>query len=90
MPVDIKSGPAGVEAPRDPAHRDRSGETVDEHTISPAGDPFYAASRRDHQDDRPHGCYGGYHYLGWESEEEGELVEVYDKVRCRRCEREDG
>jgi hypothetical protein len=27
MPVDIKSGPAGVDAPRDPAHR--NGGTVD-------------------------------------------------------------
>jgi hypothetical protein len=42
------------------------------------------------EEETPHGCYDGYHYLGWESEEEGELVEVYDKVRCRRCEREDG
>jgi hypothetical protein len=52
---------------------------VDEHTISPAGDPFYAASlgshRTDHDDlethyaalerlEPPHGCIAGVVYIG--------------------------
>jgi hypothetical protein len=58
---------------------------VDEHTISPAGDPFYAASR--HLDERePCRCYGGYHYVGHLVEgEDGEGVEVIEAVQCRRC-----
>ena len=36
-------------------------------------------------DDRPHGCYDGWHYLGYEAEDEsGELVEVIERVPCRR------
>jgi hypothetical protein len=58
---------------------------VDEHTISPAGDPFYAASLR--PDEAPHGCIGGYHYIGHivEDPETGEEIEVFEPVRCRRC-----
>jgi hypothetical protein len=63
--------------------------TVDEHTISPAGDPVYAASlgyRRDDQDEHPHGCYGGYHYIGHLVEgEDGEEVEVFEPIPCRCC-----
>jgi hypothetical protein len=58
--------------------------TVDEHTISPAGDPFTSAPRSDH-DETPHACLEGWVYLGFETEEDGELVEIYDRVRCRRC-----
>jgi hypothetical protein len=53
-----------------------------------AGDPFIAAGRHSGQDqDRPHGCLGGYVYLGElvVDEETGEEVEVYTAVRCRRC-----
>jgi hypothetical protein len=39
---------------------------------------------------RPHGCYDGWIFLGFETEEDGELVQITDRVRCRRCEREDG
>jgi hypothetical protein len=59
---------------------------VDEHTISPAGDPFYAAANHaDHE--QACACYGGYHYIGrmTEDPETGEEVEVYEPVRCRRC-----
>jgi hypothetical protein len=35
--------------------------------------------------DRPHGCYDGWVYLGFETEEDGELVEITDRVPCRRC-----
>jgi hypothetical protein len=33
----------------------------------------------------PHGCYDGFVYLGFETEEDGELVEITDRVPCRRC-----
>jgi hypothetical protein len=47
---------------------------VDEHTISPAGDPFHKAS---HDQDHPHACLNGYVYLGYTvlGEERGEEVE---------------
>jgi hypothetical protein len=69
-------------------------ETVDEHTISPAGDPFYAASRRTDDTIEAHYasleracyCYGGYHYVGHMVEDEhGDEVEVFTAVPCRRC-----
>jgi hypothetical protein len=63
---------------------------VDEIRISPQGDPFYAARsprRRDNQE-TPHGCYDGWVYLGFEVaelDEQGEYVEVIERVPCRRC-----
>ena len=34
----------------------------------------------------PCGCYGSHHYIGHMVEgEDGEEVEVFDAVRCRRC-----
>jgi hypothetical protein len=91
----MKDGPGGAVTPRGPAHT--KDPTVDEHTISPAGDPFYAASldyRRTDDTIEAHyasleracGCYGGYHYLGHVVEgEDGEEVEVFETVPCRRC-----
>jgi hypothetical protein len=35
--------------------------------------------------DHPHGCYEGFVYLGFETEQDGELVEITDRVPCRRC-----
>jgi hypothetical protein len=32
-------------------------------------------------------CYEGWVYLGFEVEEDGELVEITDRVRCKRCAR---
>ena len=62
---------------------------------------FYAASRPAqadaHEDveapyaalerlETPHGCIDGFVYLGFEGEDEdGEHVEVIDRVPCRRC-----
>ncbi len=58
---------------------------MDEHTISPAGDPFYAASRP-HEDDVPHGCIDGVVYIGRMVEgEDGQEVEAFEPVPCRRC-----
>jgi 5-methylcytosine-specific restriction endonuclease McrA len=35
----------------------------------------------------PHACYDGWVFLGFEGEDEnGELVEVLERVPCRRCE----
>ena len=70
--------------------------TVDEHTISPAGDPFYAAhARRDDTIEAhyaslergiPCGCYDGYHYIGHlVIGEDGEEVEVFEPIPCRCC-----
>ena len=58
--------------------------TVDEHTISPAGDPFHAAP--DDQD-HPHACLNGYVYLGYTAvdEQTGEEVERIEALPCRRC-----
>ena len=54
-----------------------------------AGDPFILAGSRDHHDpnqERPHGCYSGWVFLGFEGEDEiGEHVEVVERVPCRRC-----
>ena len=69
---------------------------MDEIRIPPAGDPFYAASRPDQDDDtieahhasleRACGCYGGYHYSRHMVEgEDGEEVRVIEAVPCRRC-----
>ncbi len=75
--------------------------TVDEHTISPAGDPFYAGSRRTDDTIEAHyaslergipcGCYGGYHYVGHmvEDPETGGEVEVFEAVPCHRCARDE-
>jgi hypothetical protein len=42
-------------------------------------------------EERPHGCYDGWVYLGFEEEDEnGEPVEVIEPVRCRRCDSREG
>jgi hypothetical protein len=59
--------------------------TVDEHTISPAGDPFHAAS--DAQDERPHACNDGWVTIGQIAvdPETGEETEEYALYLCRKC-----
>jgi hypothetical protein len=75
---------------------------VDEIRISPAGDAFYAAARGREEDtieaqyaglerleETPHGCYEGWVYMGFEGEDEnGDHVELVERVPCRRCNRE--
>jgi hypothetical protein len=40
----------------------------------------------DLREDGPHGCYGSWVYIGRMVEgEDGEGVEVYERVRCHRC-----
>ncbi len=72
--------PGGAGTPRDPAHRKRS-QTVDTNIL-----------RKDHPEvptrteETPHGCYSGWVFLGFEAEDEqGEHVEVIERVPCRRC-----
>jgi hypothetical protein len=37
-------------------------------------------------EETPHGCYEGWIYLGFEGEDEqGEHVEVIERLPCRRC-----
>ena len=70
---------------RDPAHRRKRENTVSDISVR-AGDPFdYAASRRHDDQERAHGCYDGWVFLGFETEQDGELVEITDRVPCCRC-----
>jgi hypothetical protein len=39
--------------------------------------------------DHPHACLNGYVYLGRLVEEDGEEVEIFEAVPCRRCAGED-
>jgi hypothetical protein len=57
---------------------------VDEYTVSPAGDPFYAAP---HDQDHPHACLDGYVFLEYTAfdEKSGEEVERVEALPCRRC-----
>src|SRR5215217_5140772 len=67
-----------------PGARPTRRHLMDEHTISPAGDPFHAAP--DDQD-HPHACLNGYVYLGYTAvdEQTGEEVERIEALPCRRC-----
>jgi hypothetical protein len=58
---------------------------VDEHTISPAGDPFHAASHD--QDERSHACNNGWVTLGQilVDPETGEETEEFALYLCRCC-----
>jgi hypothetical protein len=59
---------------------------VDEHTISPAGDPFHAAPHHDHEE-RPHACIDGWVTIGQIvlDPETGEETEEYALYLCRKC-----
>ena len=61
--------------------------TVDEHTISPVGDPFHAALHHDDQDERPHVCNDGWVTIGQfvVDPETGEETEEYALYLCREC-----
>ncbi len=73
--------PQVVNTPRDPAHR--VGGTVDTFIV-----------RKDRPgvlpSEAPHGCYEGWVYLGHieYEDESGEVVEVIERVACRRCKAE--
>jgi hypothetical protein len=57
---------------------------MDEHTISPAGDPFHAAP---HGQDRPHACNDGWVTIGQTviDPDTGEETEEFALYLCRRC-----
>ncbi len=58
---------------------DRSVPT--ERLVGIGGDPFYAAAKH-----RPHACIAGVVYIGHMVEgEDGEEVEIYISMQCRRC-----
>jgi hypothetical protein len=59
---------------------------VDEHTISPAGDSFYAKGLHGDKD-RPHACNDGWVTMGHIviDPETGEEAEEYAFYLCRRC-----
>ena len=76
--MQIETAPRVLPTPRDPAHRGEN-QTVDINIV-----------RKDRPellpDEKPHGCYEGWVYLGFEGEDEsGEPVEVIERVPCRRC-----
>jgi hypothetical protein len=83
---DKRSGPAGVGAPRDPAHRTWR-FTVD---TTESSAPHAHPSTEDHDDtvEAHYACLDGWVYLGRVVESEhdldGEVVE-YERVPCRRC-----
>ncbi len=56
---------------------------MDEHTISPAGDPFQAAPH----DEAPHACNDGWVTVGQLvlDPETGEEVEEFARYLCQRC-----
>ena len=58
-----------------------------ERRIPPAGDPFTsAAAHPSTEEETPHGCIAGVVYIGHLVEgEDGEEVEVFETVSCRRC-----
>jgi hypothetical protein len=59
---------------------------VDEHTISPAGDPFHA-SEATHDQDHPHACNDGWVTIGQMviDRDTGEETEEFALYLCRRC-----
>jgi hypothetical protein len=45
--------------------------------------------RPDNKEETPHACMGGWVFLGFEGEDEdGEHVEVIERVACKRCRQE--
>ncbi len=86
-----ETAPRVVNAPRDLAHsHDRAkGATVDEHTISPAGDPFTSAPRRGPRPEEPERCftcYDGWVFIGHVvPTPDGDEEIVHEPVPCRRC-----
>ena len=63
-----------------------------ERRIPPAGDPFTSAAAHPPTEEEtpPCCCYGGVVYIGhMVIGEDGEEVEVFETVPCRRCARDD-
>jgi hypothetical protein len=61
--------------------------TVDERSVVHSGHH----SPHEADEENPHFCFDGWVFLGYEGvDEDGELVEIFDRIPCRRCERERG
>ncbi len=72
-----------------PGTRTIGGNPMIERRIPPAGDPFTsAAAYPPTEEATPHGCIAGVVYIGHLLEgEDGDEVEVFEAVPCRRCRR---
>ena len=70
--------PAALATPRDLAHREGT-KTVDINILPKNGPKVL-------HEESPNGCYEGFFYIGHIAEDEtGEMVEVIERVPCRRC-----
>jgi hypothetical protein len=60
---------------------------VDEHTISPVGDPFHAAPHDQDSEASPHACNDGWVTIGQlvVDPETGEETEEFALYLCRPC-----
>jgi hypothetical protein len=68
-----------VEAPRGHTQEE---VLLSERGLSPSGDPH-----KDHEEQRPHACLSGWIFVGYLVEDEnGDEVEVFEPVPCKRCE----
>jgi hypothetical protein len=78
---DKRSGPAGVAAPRDRAHRKAGPLAVDTNESS------VFRPREASEDHHPHACTDGLVFLTYTVFDEavGEEVERLEVVPCRRC-----
>ena len=81
-----KNGPAGAVTPGDPANLAwRLTAMTIAHDAHPYDDTVEAHYSGLERLESPHGCTDGVVYIGHLVEEEGEEVEVYEGVPCRRC-----
>ena len=60
---------------------------MDEHTISPAGDPFHASAATHDQDDHPHICNNGWVSMEVEVIDPETGAETVEEALylCQRC-----
>ncbi|MEJ7816495.1 MAG: hypothetical protein WKF53_15090 [Rubrobacter sp.] len=81
--LDKEEAPQVRQTPRSPAHKDLevTVDTTRVHHHDDTLDAHYSGLERL----RPHGCYRGLVFIGHLVEEDGEEVEVFESVPCRRC-----
>ena len=93
------NGPAGAPTPRDPAHRTSRERKVTVDTNILRKDYPESSAPTDEMVETHYAaleheacpfCYDGWVFLGYEGvDENGERVEVVERVPCRRCRPED-
>jgi hypothetical protein len=66
-------------------HYGRENDVCCKHLIACAIAHATRRGPRQRREDRPCACVGGWVYIGHVVERDGEEVEVYDRVPCRRC-----